>query len=106
LDDVKKYGQEKGVCPYFTIRRMVSSIVYAEGPGTLSAQMPYLDIVIFSFHYLLDPKVAENVSAELSKESIIVFDEAHNIGALQSRSVRASQTDFQITSVSSHFLSI
>ena len=25
LDDVKKYGQEKGVCPYFTIRRMVSS---------------------------------------------------------------------------------
>lgn len=43
-------------------------------------QMPYLDIIIFSFHYLLDPKVAENVSAELSKESIIVFDEAHNIG--------------------------
>lgn len=42
--------------------------------------MPYLDIIIFSFHYLLDPKVAENVSAELSKESIIVFDEAHNIG--------------------------
>lgn len=25
LDDVKKYGQEKGVCPYFTIRRMVRS---------------------------------------------------------------------------------
>jgi len=24
IDDVKKYGQEKGVCPYFTIRRMVS----------------------------------------------------------------------------------
>jgi DNA excision repair protein ERCC-2 len=42
--------------------------------------MPYVDIIIFSFHYLLDPKVAENVSAELSKESIIVFDEAHNIG--------------------------
>lgn len=27
LDDVKKYGQEKGMCPYFTIRRMVSSVV-------------------------------------------------------------------------------
>lgn len=26
LDDVKKYGQEKGVCPYFTIRRMVSRV--------------------------------------------------------------------------------
>lgn len=45
--------------------------------------MPYVDIIIFSFHYLLDPKVAENVSAELSKESIIVFDEAHNIGQQQ-----------------------
>lgn len=44
-------------------------------------QLPYLDVLIFSFHYVLDPKVAENVSAELSKESIVVFDEAHNIGA-------------------------
>lgn len=25
LDDIKKYGQEKGVCPYFTIRRMVGT---------------------------------------------------------------------------------
>ena len=25
LDDVKRFGQEKGTCPYFTIRRMVSS---------------------------------------------------------------------------------
>jgi len=44
--------------------------------------LPYLDIVIYSFHYLLDPKVAEQVSAEMSKESIVVFDEAHNIGQL------------------------
>lgn len=42
--------------------------------------MPFLDIIIYSFHYLLDPKVAENVSQELHKESIVVFDEAHNIG--------------------------
>lgn len=36
LDDVKKYGQEKGVCPYFTIRRMVSELdlvsIYVMGP--------------------------------------------------------------------------
>lgn len=43
-------------------------------------QLPFLDVVIYSFHYLLDPKVAEQVSAEMSKESIVVFDEAHNIG--------------------------
>jgi len=43
-------------------------------------QLPYVDIVIYSFHYLLDPKIAEQVSKQMSKESIVVFDEAHNIG--------------------------
>lgn len=42
--------------------------------------MPFVDVVIYSFHYLLDPKVAEQVSKELSKDAIVVFDEAHNIG--------------------------
>ena len=44
-------------------------------------QMPFVDIIIYSFHYLLDPKVAEQVSKELSKDAIVVFDEAHNIGS-------------------------
>ena len=35
--------------------------------------------MIYSFHYLLDPKVAEQVSKEMDKNSIVVFDEAHNI---------------------------
>jgi len=43
-------------------------------------QMPFVDVIIYSFHYLLDPKVAEQVSKELSKDAIVVFDEAHNIG--------------------------
>jgi DNA excision repair protein ERCC-2 len=42
--------------------------------------MGFADIIIYSFHYLLDPKVAEQVSKELSKDAIVVFDEAHNIG--------------------------
>lgn len=44
------------------------------------SQMPFVDIIIYSFHYLLDPKVAEQVSKEMSKDAIVVFDEAHNIG--------------------------
>jgi len=44
--------------------------------------MPFVDVVIYSFHYLLDPKVAEQVSKEMSKDAIVVFDEAHNIGKL------------------------
>ena len=42
--------------------------------------MPFCNIIIYSYHYLLDPKIAERVSKELSKDAIIVFDEAHNIG--------------------------
>lgn len=42
--------------------------------------MAFVDVVIYSFHYLLDPKVAEQVSKDLSKDAIVVFDEAHNIG--------------------------
>jgi len=64
--------------------------------------MPYLDIVIYSFHYLLDPKVAEQVSQELHKESIVVFDEAHNIGRLGGENF---QLTCQITSASNRSLS-
>ncbi|KAF8582332.1 DNA repair helicase [Ramaria rubella] len=63
LADVQQYGRENTLCPYFLIRRM----------------MPFVDIIIYSFHYLLDPKVAEQVSKEMSKDAIVVFDEAHNI---------------------------
>ena len=37
-------------------------------------------MVVYSYHYLLDPKIADLVSKELSKSSVVVFDEAHNIG--------------------------
>ncbi|RXW15060.1 hypothetical protein EST38_g10790 [Candolleomyces aberdarensis] len=63
LEDVLEYGREKVICPYFAVRRMLA----------------FADVVIYSFHYLLDPKVAEQVSKELSKDAIVVFDEAHNI---------------------------
>ena len=63
IEEVKEYGRERGVCPYFAVRRM----------------MPFCDIIIYSFHYLLDPKVADQVSKEMSKDAIVVFDEAHNI---------------------------
>lgn len=47
---------------------------------TLLNKMPFVDVIIYSFHYLLDPKVAEQVSKDISKDAIVVFDEAHNIG--------------------------
>lgn len=35
--------------------------------------------MVYSYHYLLDPKIADVVSKELTKESVVIFDEAHNI---------------------------
>ncbi len=46
---------------------------------TFTPQLPYCDVIIYSYHYLLDPKIAERVSKDLSRDSIVVFDEAHNI---------------------------
>ncbi|KKK14740.1 hypothetical protein ARAM_005453, partial [Aspergillus rambellii] len=63
LDGLLKYGEQHKQCPYFSARRM----------------MPFCNIIIYSYHYLLDPKIAERVSKEFSKDCIVVFDEAHNI---------------------------
>lgn len=63
LDSLRAYGRKKGWCPYFLARH---SIMHA-------------NIVVYSYYYLLDPKIADLVSKELSKKSVVVFDEAHNI---------------------------
>jgi len=52
-----------GVCPYFLARRFL-----------LQA-----NIIVFNYAYMLDPKISNIVSAELQKDSIIIFDECHNI---------------------------
>lgn len=48
---------------------------------TASLQILHAQVVVYSYHYLLDPKIAETVSKELAKNSVVVFDEAHNIGS-------------------------
>ena len=63
LDGLLQYGEKHKQCPYFSARRMMS----------------FCNVIIYSYHYLLDPKIAERVSKELSKDCIVVFDEAHNI---------------------------
>ncbi|KAJ2757173.1 TFIIH/NER complex ATP-dependent 5'-3' DNA helicase subunit [Coemansia pectinata] len=66
LDDLMDYGRTSGMCPYYLARRVI----------------PFADVIIYSFHYMVDPKVAEMVSKEFEKDSIIVFDEAHNIDSI------------------------
>lgn len=63
LDDLKEFGRQSSWCPYFLARYTIQ----------------HANVVIYSYHYLLDPKIAEIVSKELPKQSVVVFDEAHNI---------------------------
>lgn len=39
----------------------------------------FANVVVYSYQYLLDPKVASIISKEMQRESVVVFDEAHNI---------------------------
>lgn len=77
FDALIKYCKEEGTCPYFTVRRMI----------------PFCNIIIYSYHYLLDPKIAERVSRELSKDSIVIFDEAHNTDNVCIESLSLDLTD-------------
>ncbi|KAF9290491.1 DNA-dependent ATPase of the nucleotide excision repair factor 4 complex [Linnemannia elongata] len=63
LDDIKELGKAKKTCPYYMARRLLA----------------HANVIIYSYHYMLDPKIADLISKELSKDSIVVFDEAHNI---------------------------
>ncbi|MFS7962451.1 putative DNA helicase [Helianthus anomalus] len=63
LNDLRAFGKEKGWCPYFLARHMVQ----------------FVNVVVYSYQYLLDPKVAGIISKEMQRESVMVFDEAHNI---------------------------
>ncbi len=42
--------------------------------------MLHANIIIYSYHYILDPKISEIVSKGFPKQCVVVFDEAHNIG--------------------------
>lgn len=77
LDEIKDYGQKKRWCPYFLARNALMQA----------------DVVVYSYYYLLDPKIADIVSKELSKKSCVVFDEAHNIDnvCIESMSVQITK---------------
>lgn len=57
LSDLRDYGRRRRWCPYFLARHAIT----------------IANILVYSYHYLLDPKVAGVVSADLPPESIIVF---------------------------------
>ncbi|XP_059168670.1 general transcription and DNA repair factor IIH helicase subunit XPD-like [Physella acuta] len=77
LDELREYGRQRGWCPYFLARYAISQA----------------HVIVYSYYYLLDPKIAELVSKELPKSSVVVFDEAHNIDnvCVESMSVKITR---------------
>lgn len=63
LEDLREFGKRRVWCPYFLARHMIA----------------FANVIVFSYQYLIDPKVSAMVSREMEQESIVVFDEAHNI---------------------------
>ncbi|XP_017794455.1 PREDICTED: TFIIH basal transcription factor complex helicase XPD subunit [Habropoda laboriosa] len=90
IDDLKEYGRDRNWCPYFLAR---FTILHAQ-------------IVVYSYHYLLDPKIAETVSKELNKSSVVVFDEAHNIDnvCIDSMSVKINRRSLEKSSANIQLL--
>ncbi|EMR11069.1 DNA repair helicase rad15 [Pneumocystis murina B123] len=84
FSDLLKYGEVNKQCPYFTARRAI----------------PICNVVVYSYHYLLDPKISEYISKELSKDCIIVFDEAHNIDNVCIESLSVDITENSLKKVS------
>ena len=66
LEELKKWGQSRSWCPYYLARQAIN----------------HANVLVFNYQYMLDPKVAKMVSKELEAESIVVFDEAHNIDSV------------------------
>jgi len=88
LADMKDLGKQKGWCPYFMARRLIN----------------FANVVVYNYQYMLDPKISSLVSKEIEKESIVVFDEAHNIDniciealsvQLDKRTIQASSRNLQ-----------
>lgn len=63
LSDLNVFGRKQGFCPYFTARKAVQ----------------YADIIFYCYSHILDPKISSIVNKHLSKECIVVFDEAQMI---------------------------
>ena len=102
LDDLLCYGEQYKQCPYFTSRRIVDlfSIKLLRSCSltiNYQLQMQFCNIIIYLYHYLLDPKIAERVSNELSKDCIVVFDKAHNIDNVCIESLSTDITEDSLT---------
>ena len=63
IKEMQDLGRQRNWCPYFVTRHVLS----------------FANVVVYNYQYMLDPKVSQIISGQIARESIVVFDEAHNI---------------------------
>lgn len=66
LEDLRAWGRKEKVCPYYLARQLVSEA----------------NVVVCNYPYLIDSGVMDVVYGKAESDSIVVFDEAHNIDNL------------------------
>ena len=62
IEDLKTFGKEEGLCPYYVSRQLIESA----------------DVVFSPYQYLLDPAIREATKLGCS-DAVVIFDEAHNV---------------------------
>lgn len=63
LESLKRECTQLGRCPYYAARTGIA----------------LADCVVYTYNYIIDPRVSETVSSALGSNCVVVFDEAHNI---------------------------
>jgi len=74
---LKQYGQENIYCPYFLSKKLIEKA----------------NIIVYNYLYMLDPNIKDNIPFELKQNTVVIFDEAHNIDniCLEAFSVNLNQ---------------
>ncbi|KAI5192792.1 DNA excision repair protein ERCC-2 [Nematocida sp. AWRm77] len=78
LEELKAAAAQSKKCPYY-MSRAVSALS---------------DCVVYTYNYMIDPRINEIVSSGLGSNCVVVFDEAHNIDSacIEALSVEISRT--------------
>lgn len=63
IEDLQKLGNNRGVCPFYLARKMSETA----------------DIVFMPYNYLIDARVRGGLTQINLENSILIFDEAHNV---------------------------
>ncbi|XP_037071349.1 regulator of telomere elongation helicase 1 homolog [Pollicipes pollicipes] len=81
IEDLAQLGKKLNFCPYYMARSMKEAA----------------DIIFLPYNYLLDPKTRKANGVEL-QNSVVIFDEAHNIEKMceESASLQLKSTDIAL----------